>query len=229
MPPPMVDFQLFETMLLMKNGQIWLVDGHLDRLEKSALALGFDVDLEQAKALLATTIASLDNSRFRLRLTLAQDGDLALTSTPLPPGPAPIDEMTKAIETPGEPWSFALSPTTLASADPLLQHKTTKRSVYDNEYNHYTALLGVNDIVYLNERAEICEGSRTNIFALVGGDLVTPPLACGLLPGVLRGDLLQRKKAKEAILTLDLLKSADALFLGNSVQGLRRAMFLEAS
>ena len=75
--------------------------------------------------------------------------------------------------------------------------------------------------VFLNERDEICEGARTNLFVERDGVLLTPPLACGLLPGVFREHLLAQGRAREAVLRLADL-SGD-FFLGNSLRGLLRA------
>jgi para-aminobenzoate synthetase/4-amino-4-deoxychorismate lyase len=78
--------------------------------------------------------------------------------------------------------------------------------------------------VYLNERGELAEGSRTNIFIDRGdGVLVTPPLPAGLLPGVLRAELLAGGRAIESVLTLHDLEGAHVVYLGNSVRGLLKA------
>jgi branched-subunit amino acid aminotransferase/4-amino-4-deoxychorismate lyase len=104
------------------------------------------------------------------------------------------------------------------AADPLLRHKTTRRAFYE------TALAeaqGADEAIFLNQRDEVCEGARTNIFVARDGVLLTPPLSSGLLPGVLRADLLEQGKAREAILRIDDLRGE--FFLGNSLRGLLRA------
>ena len=78
-------------------------------------------------------------------------------------------------------------------------------------------------MLYLNERGELAEGSRTTIFIERDGRLLTPPLAAGLLPGTLRAELLATGRALEAVLTRTDLDEADAVYLGNSVRGLLRA------
>ena len=105
---------------------------------------------------------------------------------------------------------FAVSDTRLDSADPFLFHKTTRRELYDREWQHYSDTMGADEVIYLNERGELAEGSRTNIFIERDGVLVTPPLTSGLLPGVLRSELIATGKAVEQMLTLDDLEAADA-------------------
>ena len=82
-------------------------------------------------------------------------------------------------------------------------------------------------MIYLNERGELAEGSRTTIFLERDGHLLTPALSAGLLPGTLRAELLASGRAKETVLRLEDLKSGDAVYLGNSVRGLVRAAPVE--
>ena len=76
----------------------------------------------------------------------------------------------------------------------------------------------------MNEKAELTEGAISNLFVEKEGKLLTPPLSCGLLPGTLRAHLLKTGKATEHLLTRADLESADAVFFGNSVRGLRQAI-----
>jgi para-aminobenzoate synthetase / 4-amino-4-deoxychorismate lyase len=87
------------------------------------------------------------------------------------------------------------------------------------------ALTGCDEVVFLNKKGELTEGTRTNLFIELDGRLFTPALTCGLLPGTLREELidLPRAAASEAILTLADLALADRIYLGNSVRGLIRA------
>jgi para-aminobenzoate synthetase/4-amino-4-deoxychorismate lyase len=119
---------------------------------------------------------------------------------------------------------FVVSETTLDSSDIFLFHKTTRRELYDREWQKYSETMGAEEVIYLNERRELAEGSRTTIFLERNGRLETPALSCGLLPGTLRADLIAQGRAVEAVLTLEDLKSANAIFLGNSVRGLVRAV-----
>jgi para-aminobenzoate synthetase/4-amino-4-deoxychorismate lyase len=118
---------------------------------------------------------------------------------------------------------FAVSGTRVDSSDLFLFHKTTRRDLYDREWQEYAERLGTDEVIYLNERGELAEGSRTTIFLQRDGRLLTPALNSGLLPGTLRAELIAEGKAVEAVLTLADLRSAEAVYLGNSVRGLVRA------
>ena len=89
---------------------------------------------------------------------------------------------------------FAVSPSRVDSADLFLFHKTTRRELYDREWQEYAERLGTDEVIYLNERGELAEGSRTTIFIERDGELLTPPLSAGLLPGTLRAELLAEGK-----------------------------------
>ena len=107
------------------------------------------------------------------------------------------------------------------SADPHLYHKTTRREVYDWELEA-AKRDGFFEVLFTNEKGEITEGAFTNIFVLRGGRLVTPPVSCGLLDGVLRRHLLREREGTviEESMTPEALEGAERLFVGNSVRGL---------
>jgi len=112
-----------------------------------------------------------------------------------------------------------ISPTRLDSRSLWLRHKTTERHLYDREWLHYHDSEGADEVIYINERGELAEGSRTTIFIERGGMLLTPPLEAGVLPGVLRSQLMAEGRAVEARLTVADLDTG-RVYLGNSVRGL---------
>jgi branched-subunit amino acid aminotransferase/4-amino-4-deoxychorismate lyase len=75
-------------------------------------------------------------------------------------------------------------------------------------------------VLFTNHRGELCEGTWTNVFIQRDGVLLTPPRRAGILPGILREDLLRRGIAREATLFAADIDEAEALWLGNSVRGL---------
>lgn len=209
---PVRRFELIETMLYDGMNGIWLLDGHMRRLANSASYFAFAFDEPAVRQAVAAAVANAGDARLRVRLLLDEDGKITVTTTPQPLAPA------------GAIMRYVISDTRLNSNDLFLYHKTTRRELYDREWAHFSETLGSDEVIYLNERGELSEGSRTTIFIERGGTLLTPPLEAGVLPGVLRQSLLDEGRATEAVLTLDDLNRADAVYLGNSVRGLMKAL-----
>mgnify|MGYP000907700870 FL=1 len=208
---PPKSFELIETLLYEAGEGFWLLDGHLARLKASAAYFGYAYDAAAVRNALDRAVDGRPETRLRVRLLLAEDGAVSVTVAEQPAQAA------------GSVMRYAISDTRVDSANPFLFHKTTRRELYDREWQHYAETQGTDEVLYLNERGELAEGSRTNIFIERDGKLLTPPLSSGLLPGVLRGDLIAQGTAVEAVLTLDDLARADAVYVGNSVRGLVRA------
>lgn len=206
---PPKSFELIETLLHEAGSGYWLLDGHLGRLAGSAAYFGYAYDEAKVRDALDKAVAGRAGERLRVRLLLAEDGALTVTVA---------DQAA-----PGSAMRYVISDTRLDSTNAFLFHKTTRRELYDREWQHFNETLKADEVLYLNERGEVAEGSRTNVFIERGGKLLTPPLSSGLLPGVLRGELIRSGKAEEAILTLDDLGRADQVYVGNSVRGLVKA------
>jgi 4-amino-4-deoxychorismate lyase len=211
------DFDLIETMRWTRADAFYLLDEHVARLETSAASLGFRFNASEMRGALAAVVAGPQADVLRVRLTLRRDGAMAASAV--------------AIELPaaGAVWRVALAPTRLDSADPLLRHKTTRRAVYEDALSAAQAHYGANEVIFRNERDELCEGALCNLFVADGDTLLTPPLACGLLPGVLRAHLLKSGRGIEAVLRLPDLSSQRPLFMGNSVRGLVAAQLIGPS
>lgn len=208
---PPKPFELIETLLYAGAQGFWLLDRHLDRLAASARYFDYALDLAGARRAIEAAVVGHEDERLRVRLLLAEDGSVSVTTAPQP------------AQAPGAVMRFVVSQTRMRSADAFLYHKTTRRELYDREWKHYADTLRADEVIYLNERGELTEGSRTNIFLEQDGVLSTPELASGLLPGTLRAELIAEGRAREARLTLADLAAADAVYLGNSVRGLVRA------
>jgi para-aminobenzoate synthetase / 4-amino-4-deoxychorismate lyase len=206
-------FQLIETMRWERESGFYLLERHLTRLQSSSAHFGYPFDREAVLAALAAEVEGLEGDVHMVRLLLAEDGTLTVTST--------------RIELPakGTVWKFVISDQRLDEKDPLFFHKTTRRQFYDREMERQKALTGCDEVIFLNKKGELTEGTRTSLFIEQDGRLFTPALTCGLLPGTLREELidLPRAAASEAVLTLADLASADRIYLGNSVRGLIRA------
>ncbi|MER8373373.1 aminotransferase class IV family protein [Mesorhizobium sp. M1406] len=201
------DFQLIETMRWEPGSGFLRFDRHLARLYGSAAELGFRCDPGKVGDVLSSAVSG-SGIAMRTRLVLSHDGEVTASAHPYEPLAA--DKV----------WLLRLARTRLDSHDPLLRHKTSRRQLYTHARAEYL-ITQADEVILANERGEICEGTITNVFADFGdGALATPRLDCGLLPGVLRAELLDEGRAREAIYSLDDLKSARTLFVGNSLRGL---------
>ncbi|MGR3759981.1 aminotransferase class IV family protein [Roseobacteraceae bacterium NS-SX3] len=198
-------FRLIETFGFHPGEGIRHLDLHLARMARSAAALGLPFDGKEARALAARPSAE---APLRCRLTMDATGRFELSATPLGPPPAA--------------WRVQIAGQRLDAGDPWLRHKTTQRQLYDQARAALPAT--VDELVFLNQRGEACEGTITNLFAVLrDGRMVTPPVSSGLLPGVLRQHLLETGQCVEKTLHLDDLHAARALFVGNSLRGLIKA------
>jgi len=198
-------FQLIESLRHDHDGYL-LLERHLQRLADSAAYFGFRFDNDTLRRQLDQLGQSLSGIH-KVRVVLADDGTVSLAAEPISE-PAPN----------ATPATVALSRQRVTSSDPFLYHKTTRRALYERELRAHPDCY---DVIFLNEREELTEGSFNIIVVSLRGELLTPPLDCGLLPGVLREELLQVGAIREAILTLDDLHRADRIWLVNSVRGWR--------
>ena len=202
-------FSLIETLRL-ENGVYPRLTGHLARLAASARALGFACDGEGVRASLGELARQMPAGVHRVRLTLAHGGALALTHAPMDDAAGPV-------------WRAVFSPQRLPATDYLRRHKTTVRAIYDTALAGLAATPDVFDAIFFTVRGEVCEGARSTVFVERDGKLLTPPLSCDCLVGVLRAELLASGRAVEAVLNETDLRvaSADsALYLGNALRGL---------
>lgn len=177
---------------------------HMSRLQRTCAQLGYELDVKHVLAQLQQLHLGV---ALRVRVTVGKAGDVEVTHAPLAAS-APV-------------WRLAIASQRLLADDPWLQIKTTRRALYDQVRAALPA--GLEEIIFCNERGEVCEGTITNVFFDVGQGLCTPPLLSGLLPGVLREEMLSTGACKEQVLSRDLLPQA-RLWVGNSLRGLMPAV-----
>ncbi|MCX5539849.1 aminodeoxychorismate synthase component I [Paraburkholderia sp. CNPSo 3076] len=205
--------ECFETMYATRADGVRHAERHLARLAASAAWLGFPCDVQALRARIDETCATFadDNAPHRVRLALGKSGAATITSALL----APLaHDAVGVLLAPDH--GFA----PVESADALLLRKTTRRANFDRAWREAEALGGF-DMLFFNERAELTEGGRSNVFVKLDGKWFTPPLASGVLPGVMRGVLLDDEAfgAQERVLTRDDVLDAEALMLTNALRG----------
>jgi len=199
--------QLIETLLWEEERGYLLLERHLQRLATSAAELGFACSIDEVRRQLLE-LAPVGVGRYKVRLLLAVTGTVIITAEPL----APRAYLSS-------PARVALAPEPNDSREPLLCHKTTWRPWYDGALERHPDCL---DILFCNERGEVTEGTMHNLVMEKAGCLLTPPVACGLLPGTLRQELLNAGVLVEETIRREELLAARRLWLINSVRGWRR-------
>jgi para-aminobenzoate synthetase / 4-amino-4-deoxychorismate lyase len=237
-------FDLFETMRASRAAGIAHLERHLARLAGSAAQLGFAFDETALRAQIAERREQLPETvEHRFRLALKKDGMAEITTAPL--GPVKTlavgegaDERARVVDVHVHvhvhvadvvPDNSAVVGLLLApehgfkptrSSDFLLRHKTTHRAEYDRGWREAEARGGF-DMLFFNERDELTEGGRSNVFVKLDGRWWTPPLDAGLLPGVMRQVLLDDAGfgARERVLTIRDVRDAEALLVCNALRG----------
>ncbi len=208
--PP--EFQLVETMLYEQGRGYASLPEHIERLRRSAEYFGWPFTEVAVREALNREVADVEflsgkltNGQARVRLLLSRDGALDI-------------RWSDAGSSPAGPVRLLLAARQTDPDNVFLYHKTTRRQSYDDDLNA-ARKAGYFDVLYTNKRGELTECAVTNLVMEIDGKSFTPPLECGLLPGIWRGSLLAEGKAEERVLTLRELRHATCLAIGNSVRG----------
>jgi len=215
---------VFEAVKVAR-GKAFMLEPHIERLERSATGLGIDfpgqaVVNQAAEAVLAANALLLRDTDAVLRITLTAgvgqvgSGRLAkatprllMALTHLPP-PSPT---TRCITV---PWRRN-------SHGALTGLKTT--SYAENALALARAKeAGASEALFANSEGQLCEGTGSNVFLVLDGELITPPLQDGLLSGITRALVIEWSKVTEQSVPLKALFQASEVFLtstGRCVQG----------
>jgi para-aminobenzoate synthetase/4-amino-4-deoxychorismate lyase len=206
------DFELLETMRWTAQGGVVRLERHLARLAGSAEYFGFPLDLQAVRGRLAALSPADLPDPARLRLLANRQGDLRLEIYPLEPAAA------------AAPVRLGLAAAPVDADEVFLYHKTTQRAVYEHAR---AGRPDCDDALLWNRRGELTESTTANLALALDGQLVTPPVASGLLPGVLRAELLESGEIQEQILTLDDLARCQGIYLLSSLRGRREAAWIK--
>lgn len=207
-------FELFETMYATREDGCRCLDLHRQRLQRSARHFGFAFDAARIENELAQHLSQLvEKTAYRLRLSLNSQGELKLQSGIL----SPLKQVDGAVG-----YIFKSEVCELDQA--LLNHKTTARTQYDLGWQRAEAVGGF-DTIFVNAHGHITEGGRSTVFVKLNGQWWTPPLSDGVLPGILRAQILQDAQwnVRERSISVEEFLSAEQIMLGNSLRGLMPA------
>jgi branched-chain amino acid aminotransferase len=209
---------VFETLKAV-DGQAFALDRHLRRLAHSALGLGLpEPDLEEVARACAEVLAANPLPRGRLRITytggtapLGSDrGDGATTLVVAASAPPPHAD-TAAVVT--VPWTR--------------NERGALSGLKSTSYGENVIALarareqGASEAVFANTTGRLCEGTGSNVFVVLDGRLLTPPLASGCLAGITRELVVEWAGAHEEDLPYEALTEAEEVFLTSSLRDLQ--------
>ncbi len=209
-------FELFETLYATREEGGRHLERHLARLAASAAYFGYPYSEELARAgVLAACEVLPPGVPHRLRLALPASGEVTAQTAVLAPLAGPVKVL--------------LADAPVRANDLFLRHKTSVRGRYDAAWRA-AERAGAFDTLFFNERGELAEGGRSNVFVRVAGRWVTPPLSAGVLPGVMRAVLLDDPAwgAVEVPITRETLERAQEIVVCNALRGALPAVLAQA-
>ncbi len=195
-------FDLLETLAL-DNGQLRHVAEHLQRLAGAAAHFGYPLNVTDVESCLQQLAQAHPQGAWRVRLLLNAQGQARAEAFALEASPASV--------------RLQLAERALMEAHgEFVRFKTTRRAHYDA---FTPTQSGVFDTVLWNAEGEITECTRGNVALLIDGHWVTPPLACGLLPGVGRALALREGRVSEGVVRVEDLPKVRGWTFLNSLRG----------
>ena len=197
---PAANFKLLETLLWQQGKGYWLLERHLQRLQRSAEYFAVTINLAYIEEQLIDQAASLKCDT-RIRLTVAEHNNVELLATPI----EPLQNNTVSLDNQRSDTESA-----------YCYHKTTQRGIYQQALSRHPEH---QDVILINQNGYVTESTRANIVVEIDGQLLTPDIQGGLLAGVFRQYLLQQGVIRESNITIYELLEANRVYLINSVRG----------
>ncbi|MEV5532201.1 aminotransferase class IV [Streptomyces prunicolor] len=206
---------VFETVKAT-DGKTFALTRHLDRLTRSARGLGLpDPDLDEVRRGCAAVIDANPMPLGRLRITFT-GGHGPLGSDRGEHGPTLVVALGESKRRPDSTAAVTV-PWTRNERSALAGLKTT--SYAENVVALARARQhGASEALFANTVGQLCEGTGSNVFVVLDGEIHTPPVASGCLAGITRALTVEWTGAKETDLPLDILERADEVFLTSSLR-----------
>lgn len=220
---------LFETVAVIKAKPVWLKE-HVARMAKSAQELGLGFDEAALRSGVAAVLQKSTDAQEVLRITLTRGvvPGRGLAGT----GPAPRLLMTLAkFEAPAAGTiTLATSKIRRNETAPSSRLKTLS---YIDAIAAAREVMGLaDDALMLNTKGHVASTTIGNLFVIKGQSLLTPAADQGILSGITRAKLLHHAgslglHAREAMLTVDDIHAADAVFRTNSLRVVTQVTMLD--
>ncbi len=196
------EFKLLETIGLF-NGQLYLLEEHLDRLEQSSAYFDYTFHRDTVKKRLVAFAEKNPTDDYRVRLLMDKDGNCTVEGIKIHTTDS-TDRRT-----------VALSTQPIDQENIFLYHKTNFRDMYQEHKQNHSDVF---DVLLWNENYEVTEFTTGNLVVEIGKELFTPPVKSGLLAGTFREVLLREGKVKERTIRIDELKKCTNMWFINSVR-----------
>ena len=193
-------FELLESILLV-DGELFLLDEHLNRMERSAMYFGFKFLKDKVRDRIVNESVNYPKGEYKVRVMADNQCNLSIEYHE-------IGRRSLQVEA-------ILAKDPITTENTFLYHKTTNRTVYTEIKQKYPTYY---DVLLWNEKGEITEFTTGNIVIELNGQLYTPSTECGLLEGTFREYLLKNGEIKETVITVNELKKSSNIWLINSVR-----------
>jgi para-aminobenzoate synthetase/4-amino-4-deoxychorismate lyase len=200
--------EIFTTVLVKRKTPYFLKD-HLERLKKTANYFSIELDLLNIINLVNEKLNEIEFHSYKMKILINNLGTIQIL----------CDQLNNLNLN-----QIKLADLRMNSKEVFLYHKTNYRNVYD-KFRQDSIKENCLDYIFLNEKEEITEGTIFNIIIKQNNSYYTPPLEAGILPGILRKKLLDKKIIKEKKITIDELKKAEKIYMINSVRGILSCEF----
>ena len=201
---------VFEAVKVV-DGQPFALTRHLERLERSARGLGLpEVDLDDVRRGVAAVLDEEHLTRGRLRITYT--GGVAPLGSGRGDGPPTLVVVADVLRPTPETTSAVTVPWPRNERGALAGLKTTSYAENVVALAH-AAGRGASEAIFANLAGHLCEGTGSNVFYVVDGELRTPTLASGCLAGISRALLLEWYGGREVDEPVGVLDSAEEIFL----------------
>ena len=223
--PPQKEFSLFETLLWTPEEGFFLLERHISRILDSADYFGFTTKEQVDQSISLTNPSSAnpggvktESTDIRQRIKTTLHRLIAGATSPqrvklLMNSQGEFSGEVKDFQPDNKVFNVCLAKQPVNSNDRFLFHKTTRRDVYEQ-----SASAGCDDTLLFNEKGELTEFAIGNLVVELDGVLFTPPIACGLLAGTFRAELLENGSVQEKVLQVNDLKKCSKIFLVNSLR-----------
>ncbi|HEX6198354.1 MAG TPA: aminotransferase class IV [Jiangellaceae bacterium] len=209
---------VFETVKVV-DGVPFALGRHIDRLSRSATGLELpEPDAAEVRAATEAVSAQVPVGLHRLRITYT-GGVSPLGSERGEAGPTLVVAIAPTTP-PAESTAVGIVPWPRNEKGALAGLKTTSYGENVKALAH-ARRLGGSEAIFADTQGRLCEGTGSNVFVVVDGEVITPTLETGCLAGITRALVLEWTGAKEADAPLDVLERADEIFLTSSIRDIQ--------